>query len=176
MANFFQPFQQPLEVQKRFFRCLRFGSDKRSTVTHNVWVRVKQDRTQDSFQGHKACMPLLYFSYTPPKFAEQLKEPDGQRVASERQQKFTQGRTHWILVPKALELAVLAGYKCTGSGQPNRFHGSVEVELDGRDRAVAEVGLIEGPVQLVEVNKARRSRKRWIVNNHIDLATYYYVY
>ena len=97
-------------------------------------------------------------------------------MASERQQRFTQGRTHWILVRKALELAVLAGYKCTESGQRNRFHGSVEVELDGRDRAVAEVGSIEEPVQPVEVNEARGSRKTWIVNNHIDLETYYYVY
>ena len=86
------------------------------------------------------------------------------------------GRTHWLLMPKASELAVLAGYKCTGSGQPNRFHSSVEFKLDGRDHAVAEVGLIEGPVQLVEVNEACRSWKTWIVHNHIDLETYYYVY
>lgn len=82
-----------------------------------------------------------------------------------------------VIVPKTLELAVLVGYKFTGSsGKPNRYHGCVEVELDSRDRSVAEVGSIEGPVQLVEVNEARQSRKTWIVNNHIDLETYYYVY
>ena len=101
LANFYQPFQQPLEVQKGILRCVRFGGDKKSAVTRNVSVCVKQDRTHDSFQGRKACTPLLYFSYTPPKFAVHLRGPDGQRVASERQQKLTQGRTHWILVPKA---------------------------------------------------------------------------
>ena len=81
------------------------------------------------------------------------------------------------MMPKTLELAVLVGYKFTGSsGKPNSFHGCVEVELDSRDRSVAEVGSIEGPVQLVEVNEARQSRKTWIVNSHIDLETYYYVY
>lgn len=80
-------------------------------------------------------------------------------------------------MPQALEFAVLVGYRCTGlSGLPNRFHGCVEVELDNRDRSVAEVGSIEGPVQLVEVNETRQRRKTWIVNNHIDLETYYYVY
>ena len=67
-----------------------------------------------------------------------------------------------------MELAVLARYKWTGSGQPNLFHSTVEVELDGRDRMVAEVGSIEGHVQLVDVNKACRTWKMWIVNNHID--------
>ena len=80
-------------------------------------------------------------------------------------------------MPKTLELAVLVGYKFTGlSGKPNRLHGFVEVELDSRDRSVTEVGSIEGPVQLVEVNEVRQSRKTWIVNSHIDLETYYYVY
>ena len=176
VANFYQPFQRPLEVQKRFLRCVRSGHGKRSAVTHDVWVRVKQDRTEDSFQGRKVCTPLLYFSYTPTKFAVQLRGPEGQQVASKRQRRSTQGSIHRGLVPKVLELAVLAGYKCIGSGQPNRFHGSVEVEFDGRDRAVAEVGSIEGLVQLVEVNEARRSRKTWIVNNHNDLETYYYIY
>ena len=173
VANFYQPFHQPLEVQKQFLRCVQFGGNKRSAVMHNVWVRVKQDWTLDSFQGCKACTPLLYFSYMPSKFAIKLRGPDRQRVASKCQQKFTQGRTHWILVLKALELTVLAGYKCKGSGQPSRFHSSIEVELDGRDRVFAEVGSIEEPVQLVEVNEARRSQKTWIVNNHINLETYY---
>jgi hypothetical protein len=82
-----------------------------------------------------------------------------------------------FLVPEKIELAVIVGYKFTGpSGLPNKFHGFVEVELEGRDRYVVEVESIEGPVQLVEVNETRKSRKTWIVNNHIDLETYYYVY
>ena len=63
-------------------------------------------------------------------------------------------------MPKTLELAVLVGYKCTGSsGLPNHFQGCVEVELDSRDRSISEVGSIEGPLQLVEVNETRQTRK-----------------
>ena len=177
VANFYQPFQRPLEVQKRFLRSVQSGDGKRPAITHDVWVRVKLDRTEDTFQGRKVCTPLLYFSYTPPAFATKLRGPAGERVAVESRQQCTRGRNHVVWVPQMLELAVLVGYRYKNpSGRPNRFHGCVEVEQDGRDRSVAEVGSIEGPVQLVEVNEARRSRKTWIVNNHIDLETYNYVY
>ena len=41
---------------------------------------------------------------------------------------------------------------------------------------MADVEVIEGPVHLVDTNETRSSRKRWVVNSHIDLETYYYVY
>ena len=177
VTNFYQPFQRPLEVQKRFMRCDRSGDSARPPVTHNVWVRVDAERGMDTFQGRKVCTPLLYFGYTPPKVATQLCGPEGERVAVEMQARSTHGRNHQVLVPRSIEFAVLVGHKCSArSGLPNQFHGCVEVELDNRDRFVAEVGSIEGPVQLVEVNEIRKSRKTWIVNNHIDLETYYYVY
>ena len=177
VANFYQPFQRRLKVQKRFMRCIRTTDGKRPPVTHDVWASVSLDRTQDAFQGRKVCTPLLYFSYTPPTFAAQLRGPEGQHVEGELHSRSTQVRRNEALVPKTLEVAVLVGYKFAGtSGLPNRFHGCVQVELDSRDRSVAEVGSIEGPVQLVEVNETRQCRKTWIVNNHIELETYYYIY
>jgi len=122
-------------------------------------------------------MPLLYFAYTPLKSAVQHRAADGQRVVAKLQPRSAGGRNKEILVPETIVLAVIMGYKFTGpSGLPNKFHGFVEVEFEGRDRYVVEVESIEGPVQLVEVNETRKSRKTWIVNNHIDLETYYYVY
>jgi hypothetical protein len=59
---------------------------------------------------------------------------------------------------------------------PNRFHGLVEVELNRKDSYVVDVEVIEGPVHLVDTNETCSSRKRWVVNSHIDLETYYYVY
>ena len=158
-------------------RSIKTTDGKRAHVTHDVWVRVSLHRTQDAFQGRKVCTPLLYFGYTPPTFAAQLRGPEGQHVKGELQARSAQGRRHEVLVPKTLELAVHVGYKFAGtSGLLNRFNSCVEVDLDSRDRSVAEVGSIKGPVQLVEVNGTRQSRKTWIVNNHIDLETYYYVY
>jgi len=71
---------------------------------------------------------------------------------------------------------MLVGMKyATESGKPNRFHGFVEVVLNERDRYVAEVEPIEGPVHLLEGEKIR-GKNSWIVNSHIDLETYHYVY
>ena len=78
------------------------------------------------------------------------------------------------MMPKTLKLTVLGGYKFTGwSRKPNRFHDCVEVEMNSRNHSVAEVGSIEGPVQLLEVNEECHSRKMWIVNSHRDLETFY---
>jgi hypothetical protein len=62
------------------------------------------------------------------------------------------------------------------SGLPNKFHDFLDVELEGWDRYIVEVESIDGPVQLEEVNETLKSRKTWILNTHIDLETYYYVY
>jgi len=79
-------------------------------------------------------------------------------------------------VRKTLELVMLGGMKyATESGKPNRFHGFVEVELNERDWYIVEVELIEGPVHLLEGEKIW-GKNSWIVNGHIHLETYYYVY
>jgi hypothetical protein len=52
----------------------------------------------------------------------------------------------------------------------------LDVELEGWDWYDLQVESIVCPVQLVEVNETHKSRKTWIVNNYIDLETYYYVY
>ena len=71
---------------------------------------------------------------------------------------------------------MLVGIKyATKSSKPNRFHGFVEVVLNERDRYVVEVEPIEGPVHLLERGKIR-GKDSWVVNSHIDLETYYYVY
>jgi len=63
----------------------------------------------------------------------------------------------------------------TESGKPNCFHGFVEVVLNKRDRYVVVVEPIEGPVHLLEGEKIW-GKDSGIVNSHIDLETYYYVY
>ena len=73
---------------------------------------------------------------------------------------------------------MLAGMKfATDSSRPNRFHGFVEVTENRADRYIAEVEAIEGPVHLVkEDERCKDNKARWIVNSHIDLETYYYIY
>src|SRR6266852_2232498 len=78
VANFYQPFQRPLQVAKRLMGCVRTGDSKRTPVSHTIWVRVNVDRMQDTFQGRQVSMPLLYFAYMPPKSAVKHRAADGQ--------------------------------------------------------------------------------------------------
>ena len=158
VANYFQPFQRPLEIERRLLRCTK-EAGKNKPVSHDSWVRESQDRDKDSFQGRKACKPLLYFSFSPSKVVIlQISQRNKSPVA------------------ETLGLVRLIGMKyVTESSNPNRFHGFVEVVLHERDRYVTEVEPIEGQVLRLEGRKIR-GNKSWIVNSHIDLEIYYYVY
>jgi len=158
VANYFQPFQRPLEIERRLLRCTK-EAGKNELLSHDIWVRESQDRDKDSFQGRKPCKPLIYFSFSPSKAV----------ILQTTQRNKSQ-------VTETLELVMLVGMKyATKSGKPNRFHGFVEVVLNERDRYVMAVEPTEGPVHLLEGEKIR-GKNSWIVNSHIDLETHYYVY
>src|SRR5205807_1128843 len=65
VANYYQPFQRPLEIERRLLRCTK-ETGKNELVCHDIWVQESEDRDKDSFQGRKAYRPLLYFSFSPP--------------------------------------------------------------------------------------------------------------
>ena len=80
-------------------------------------------------------------------------------------------------VPAALEMAMVVAYKYAKSdGLPNKLHGCVEVRLDKRKRFVTPVKSIEGALQLIPEKEKRCGTEVFLVNNYIDLETYYYVY
>jgi hypothetical protein len=119
MANFYQPFQRPLQVEKRLMRCVWTGNGKRTPITHTIWVRISADRTQDSSQKREVFMPLLYFAYTPQKSAVQHRALNGPRVSAKLQLRFIRGPKIDVLVPETIELTVTMDYKFTGhSGLP----------------------------------------------------------
>jgi len=158
VANYFRQVQCPLEIVRRPLRCTK-EAGKYGPLSHDICVRESQDRDNDSFQGGKPCKPLLYLSFSPSKALIPLTT---QRNKSQ--------------VTETLELVMLVGMKYgTESGKPNCFHGFVEVLLNERDRYVAELEPIEGPVHLLEGGKIR-GKNSWIMNSQIDLETYYYVY
>jgi len=158
VANYFQPFQCPLEIERRWLRCTKEGG-KNKPLSHDIWVRESQDSDKDSFQERKSCNPLLYFSFSP---STAIIPQTTQRNKSQ--------------VTETLELVMLVGMKyATESGKLNHFHEFVEVVLNEQNRYMVEVEPIEGPVHLLEGEKIR-GKNSWIVNSHIDLETYYYVY
>ena len=80
-------------------------------------------------------------------------------------------------VPIPMSLAMVIPYKYVRSDSlPNKYHGCVEVQLDKYGRFVVPIKSIEGAVQLVPENIESKSNKIFLVNNYIDLDTFYYVY
>jgi hypothetical protein len=83
-------------------------------------------------------------------------------------------------VLKELQFAMIMGTKYSkASGLPNPIHGCVEVIEDLNDRYIMPIESIEGAVHLIAINEeesSTRQPREYLVNNHIDLDTYYYVY
>ena len=79
-------------------------------------------------------------------------------------------------VTETLQLVMLEGMKyATESTKPNLFHEFVEVVLNEQDQYIADLKPIEGQVYLLVSGKIQ-GKDSWVVNSHIDLDTYYYVY
>jgi hypothetical protein len=168
VAYSYRPFQKPYEVAKQLLRCTPKWRKLKNGLTHNIWVRCSEVRSEDTFQGRKVCRPLLYLEYTPPVEILKLPAAEGQID--------TYSKSTRTQVPSPIGLAVIVGYKYVRpDGIPNKSHGCVEVELSKQDRFVASIGSIEGAVQLIP-EKDSPNNKVYLVNNYIDLETYYYVY
>ncbi|KAG0638795.1 hypothetical protein HOY80DRAFT_1001502 [Tuber brumale] len=119
VANYFQPFKRPLEIEKRLLRCIK-ETGKNQLLSHDIWVHESEDRDKNSFQGRKVYKPLLYFSFSPSKVAIPQTSQRNKSLVAER-----------------LELVMLVGTKyTTESSKPNRFHGFVKVVLNDRDRHI----------------------------------------
>jgi len=167
VSHWYRPFQNPEEIERVLLKCAKKGKkwQSRKSKDHSIWVRQFVDTGIDSFQGRKACFPLLYFGYTPP--AAHLKYFTSPDVVQEQRVSTKE--------PSELGFAMIQGTKFVNpSSKPDPAHGFVEVEIDQGDQYIAPIGSIEGPVQLVEVDE--NSARSWLVNSHIDLETYYYVY
>lgn len=148
VAYHYQPFQRPLEVEKYILRYTykwRNGGEHRQSI----WTRASEHHTQDTFQGRKAAIPLLYFAYTPPKWA--LLNPNAVgRIQTHITKSTRHGQKIYSYLPSPVELAMVFGTKyCSVSGLPDPYHGSVAVVENPKDCYVIPVSSIEGAVDLV---------------------------
>ena len=143
-----------------------------------VWERLDSSDNIDGLRGRRPAFPLLYFSLSPP-----LKVLDIQDVILKSRgslkvfSKFIPSLKVSVVRPSTLELAA-----AVGTGFQHRF-GDPE-EVDGFIRVVKATGphvfavdRIEGPAHLLPVNRTSTgSGSVWIINNHVDLDTYWDVY
>ena len=173
----YQPFQRLNEVDKQLLRCTAKWRRFSEGLTHNIWVCVTPDREKDTFQGRKACFPLLYGEYTPSDDILMQPGADKTRVPTYVKHRRSGNKMVAQEVPTPIGLAMVIPYKYVRSDSlPNKYHGCVEVQLDKRSRFVVPIKSIEGAVQLVPENIESKLNKIFLVNNYIDLDTFYYVY
>ena len=171
---FYQPYQQPLDVKKQLLRCRPNDRSK----NHAIWTRVTEDTTSDTFQGRKVAISLLYFGYTPLESALYISGSSDKVICHTAQRK-RNGETVNLPKPRELQFAMITGTKyVTSTGQPDSIHGCVEVIENPQDRYVMPIRSLEGAVHLVPVDEVHKgpNPRQYLVNNHIDLDTYYYVY
>ena len=141
-----------------------------------VWERL-DGNTSDGLRGRRPAFPLLYFSFSPP-----LKVLDIQDVIRKSGgslklfSKFIPSLRAFVARPSALGLAA-----AVGTGFQHRL-GNPEV-VDGYIRVIKAAGphvfavdRIEGPCHLLPVSRSTGSGSVWIINNHVDLDTYWDVY
>ena len=184
LLYYHQPFHCPTSVEHLGLDCkVEYTNANQGIMpeAHNIWVQYAQSEENDldhTFQGQIPSFPVLYFSWTPPNQILQFQEPLPAHKATltfSTQCKMTQ---QWVLGPQVQEYAVVIPTKF------NDLHGWADcvdrfirvVKLTNKMHIVP-VGAIVGPAHLVRENAAADGIDSiWVVNNHVDLDTYWTVY
>lgn len=178
VVYYYQPFQRRLEVAKHLLRCTfkwRNGREQWQSIE----TRIFENRTQDTFQGRKAAIPLLCFTYNPPKWA--LLNPNEVGRIERHVTKITRhGKKVNSYLPWPVEIAMVLRTKyCRVSGLLNWYYGCVAVVENPKNYHVIPVSSIEAVVQLVpewEKGTGINNPQVSLVNTMIDLDTYYTIY
>jgi len=147
--------------------------------SHNIWVQYTESDLDNTFQGRVPSYSVFYFSWIQLHQILQFQErlPAGKLIStfSKRRKKTRQ----WILRPQPQEYAVVIPTK------NNDPHGWAEC-VDKFIQVVKQidtmhtmpVGALVGPAHLVPENNGALDRidNVWLVNNYVDLDTYWTVY
>jgi hypothetical protein len=182
LLYYHQPFHCPTSVERLGLDCKVEYTDANQGImpeSHNIWVQYTDSDLDNTFQGRVPSFPVLYFSWTPPNQILQFQErlPAGKSIStfSKRCKKTQQ----WILRPQPQEYAVVIPTKYKDPhGWADCVDGFIRVVKQTDKMHIIPVGAIVGPAHLVRENNAASDRidNVWLVNNHVDLDTYWTVY
>jgi hypothetical protein len=181
LSYYRQPFHCPTSVERLGLDCKVEYTDANQGImpeSHNIWVQYTESDHDNTFQGRVPSFPVLYFSWTPPNQILQFQErlPAGKAIStfSKRCKKTQQ----WILRPQVQEYAVVIPTKYKDPhGWADCVDGFIRVVKQIDMMHIVPVGAIVGPAHLVRENAAsERIDSVWLVNNHVDLDTYWTVY
>jgi hypothetical protein len=179
-----QPFHNPTSVERLGLDCkVEYTNANQGIMpeSHNIWVQYTQSEENDldnTFQGRVPSFPVLYFSWTPPNQILQFQErlPAGKALSTFS--KRCQTTQQWVLRPQPQEYAVVIPTKFKDlHGWADCVDGFIRVVKQTNKMHIVPVGAIVGPAHLVRENAASGGIDSvWLVNNHVDLDTYWTVY
>jgi len=179
-----QPFHNPTSVEHLGLDCkVEYTNANQGIMpeAQNIWVQYTQSEENDldnTFQGRVPSFPVLYFSWTPLNQILQFQErlPAGKALSTFS--KRCQTTQQWELLPQAQEYAVVIPTKFKDlDGWADCVDGFIRVVKQMNKMHIVPSGAIVGPAHLVQENAALGGIDSvWLVNNHVDLDTYWTVY
>jgi hypothetical protein len=172
VAYTYQSFHKPVELDLIPLRAQQSGQNKGRT--HTIWVdKGEVEGPGTTFGNRMPVIPLHFFTWEPPNTLWDLCEGSvREKVEWEVERK--KGRK----IPKSLELMMVYETRYANPHtKPDRWTGFTAVIANPKDsgrRYVAWVESIQGPAHLVLEDKTVKDpgKQWWLVNSHIDLATY----
>jgi len=149
--------------------------------SHNIWVQYTQSEENDldnTFEGRVPSFPVSYSGWTPPNQILQFQQhlPAGKALSTSS--KRCQTTQQWVLRPQAQEYAVVIPTQFKDlHGWADCVDGFIRVVKQTTKMHIVPVGAIVGPAHFVQENAALGDIDSvWLVNNHVDLDTYWTVY
>jgi hypothetical protein len=179
-----QAFHNPTSVEHPGLDCkVEYTNANRGIMpeSHNIWVQYTQSEDNDldnTFQGQVPSFPVLYFSWTPLNQILQFQEllPAGKALSTlPKRCQMTQQR---VLRPQAQEYVVVIQTMFKDlHGWADWVDGFIRVVKQTNKMHIVPVGTIVALAHLVRENAASGGIDSvWLVNNHVDLDTYWTVY
>ena len=179
-----QPFHCPTSVERLGLDCkVEYTNANQGIMpeSHNIWVLYTQSEENDpynTFQGWITSFPVLYFSWTPLnqllQFQDHLPAGKALSTVSKRCEKTQQ----WVLRPHAQEYAVVIPTMLKNlHGWADCVDGFIWVVKQMNKMHILPIRAVVGPAHLGRDNAASGGiNSVWVVNNHVDLDTYWTVY
>jgi hypothetical protein len=179
-----QPFHNPTSVERLGLDCkVQYTNANQGIMpeSHNIWVQYTQSEENDldnTFEGRVLSFPVLYFSWTPPNQILQFQEGLPARKALSTFSKRCQTTQQWVLHPQPQEYVVVIPTKLKDlHGWADCVDGFMRVVKQTNKMDIVPAGAIVGPAHLVrEYAASGVIDSLWLVNNHVDVDTYWTVY
>jgi len=179
-----QPFHNPTSVECLGLDCnVEYTNANQGIMpeAHNIWVQYTHSDENDlgnTFQGQIPSFPVLYFSWTPPNQILQFQQHLPAGTAFSTFSKRCQTTQRWVLCPQAQEYVVVIPTKYKDLHRwPDCVDGIIRVVKQTNKMHIVPIGVIVGLAHLVRENAASGGMDSvWLLDNHVDLDTYWTVY